>query len=234
MNISIIQSCYIPWKGFFDLIGRTDIHVILDGAQYVKRHWHNRNRIMTADGPIWLTIPVATKARFEQSIEDVRFAEPWAEKHWRAIELAYRRAPFFADEAPALRTLYEQADRLSTLTEVNELFLVGLLKRLGITTRVVRDRNFEPEGKRGDRLLDICRKAGATRYLSGPSARNYLDEAPFTAAGISVDWMSYGPYPPYPQRGPAFDHAVSVIDVLFAVGPDAPAYCQSLAKVHGP
>lgn len=234
MKVSIIQSCYIPWKGFFDLVGRTDLHVILDGAQYAKRHWHNRNRIMTPGGPIWLTIPVVTKSRFEQPIEEVGFAEPWAEKHWRSIELAYRRAPFFAEEAPALKALYEQADRLTLLTEVNELFLTALVRRLGLATKIVRDRALDAQGRRGDRLLDICRKVGATRYLSGPSARDYLDEAPFEEAGIAVDWMGYGPYPAYPQRGPAFDHAVSVIDVLFALGPDAAAHCRPLAEVASP
>src|SRR6266550_3181033 len=191
MRLAIIQSCYIPWKGFFDLVGRTDLYVVLDGAQYVKRHWHNRNRIMTPNGPIWLTIPVATKSRF------------------------------FADEAPALKALYEAAERLDRLTDVNTLFLQALMNRLDIPTKMVRDGEFAPQGKQTARLLDICRKAGASSYLSGPSARDYFEEASFAAADIAVEWMSYGPYPVYPQRGPAFDHAVSVIDLLFAVGPAA-------------
>jgi hypothetical protein len=173
-----------------------------------------------------LTIPVATKSRFSQPIDEVGFAEPWAEKHWRSIELAYRRSPHFAAEAPALRALYEKAGRLERLTEVNELFLRALMARLGVATRLARDGNFAPEGRRTERLLDICRKAGATHYLSGPSARDYLDEGLFRAAGISVEWMRYGPYPPYPQNGPAFDPFVSVIDLLFALGPAAADYCR--------
>ncbi|ANW00564.1 WbqC family protein [Bradyrhizobium icense] len=225
MRVAIIQSCYIPWKGFFDLIGRTDHYVVLDGAQYVKRHWHNRNRIMTPTGPIWLTIPVATKSRFEQPIDEVGFAEPWADKHWRSIELAYRKSPFFAEEAPALKAIYEAADRLERLTDVNTLFLKALIKRLNISTTMVRDSEYSPQGQRTERLLDICKKAGATRYLSGPSAREYFDESAFAAAGIAVEWMSYGPYQAYPQRGPIFDHAVSVIDVLFSTGSAAASYC---------
>jgi hypothetical protein len=228
MRVAIIQSSYIPWKGFFDLVGRTDLYVVLDGAQYVKRHWHNRNRIMTPGGPIWLTIPVATKSRFEQPIDEVTFAEPWADKHWRSIEMAYRKSPFFADEAPALKALYEAAERLDRLTDVNTLFLQTLMKRLDIATAMVRDSEFAPQGKQTARLLDICRKAGATKYLSGPSARDYLDESSFAAAGIAVEWMSYGPYQVYPQRGPAFDHAVSVIDLLFSSGPKAAAYCSPM------
>jgi hypothetical protein len=229
MRICIIQSCYIPWKGFFDLIGRCDEYVVLDGAQYVKRHWHNRNRIMTPSGPIWLTIPVATKSRFEQPIDEVGFAEPWADKHWRSIELAYRKSPFFAKEAPALKATYEAAERLDRLTDVNMLFLNVLMARLDISTSMVRDSEFSPQGARTERLLDICIKAGATKYLSGPSAREYFDESSFAAVGISVDWMSYGPYETYPQRGPTFDHAVSVIDLLFATGPAAASYCRPVA-----
>jgi hypothetical protein len=229
MRVCIIQSCYIPWKGFFDLVGRAGLYVVLDGAQYAKRHWHNRNRIMTANGSMWLTIPVSTKSRFEQPIDEVGFAEPWAEKHWRSIELAYRRAPYFAGEAPALKALYEEAGRLDRLTDVNELFLRALMARLGVATRLARDGDFSPEGRRTERLLDICRKAGATHYLSGPSARDYLDEEPFRAAGISVEWMQYGPYPTYPQNGPAFDPFVSVIDLLFALGPSAADYCRPIA-----
>lgn len=229
MRVAIIQSAYIPWKGFFDLVGRTDLYVVLDGAQYVKRHWHNRNRIMTPNGPIWLTIPVATKSRFEQPIDEVTFAEPWADKHWRSIEMAYRKSPFFGEEAPTLKALYETAERLERLTDVNTLFLQALMKRLDIPTKMVRDSEFTPQGKQTARLLDICRKTGAISYLSGPSARDYFEESSFAAAGIAVEWMSYGPYPVYPQRGPAFDHAVSVIDLLFSVGPAAAVHCRPMA-----
>jgi hypothetical protein len=91
-RISIVQSCYVPWKGFFDLIGQCDEYVIFDSVQYVKRHWHNRNRIKTANGVEWLTIPVVSKGRFEQPIDEVAIEKPWAEKHWRALELAYKHA----------------------------------------------------------------------------------------------------------------------------------------------
>jgi hypothetical protein len=120
-------------EGFFDLIGRADLYVVLDGAQYVKRHWHNRNRTMTPNGAIWLTIPVATKSRFEQPIDEVTFAQPWAEKHWASIEMAYRKSPYYQQEAPALKTLYEAAAQMQRLTDVNTLFLQALMKRLDIS-----------------------------------------------------------------------------------------------------
>ena len=107
-RIAIIQSAYVPWRGFFDLIGRCDEYVIFDTVQYAKRHWHNRNKVMTAGGPVWITIPVATKSRFEQPIQEVRVSEPWAEKHWRTIAFNYRRAPHYAALAPRLEALSRQ------------------------------------------------------------------------------------------------------------------------------
>src|SRR5215472_14314483 len=132
LRICIIQSCYIPWKGFFDLIGRCDEYVIFDSAQYVKRHWHNRNRIKTGNGVEWLTIPVVTKGRFEQPIDQVEIEKSWAEKHWHALELAYRRAPFFGEVAPVVKGWYERAEDKLRLTEVNEIFLRAIADLLGL------------------------------------------------------------------------------------------------------
>src|ERR1700730_3905907 len=117
VRICIIQSCSIPWNVFFDLIGRCDEYVIYDSAQFVKRHWHNRNRIKTAKGVEWLTIPAVTQGRFEQRIDQVQIEKPWADKHWRALELAYKRAPFFEQFAPTVKTFYERADKEALLTD---------------------------------------------------------------------------------------------------------------------
>ena len=224
MQIAIIQSCYVPWKGFFDLIGRCDEYVIFDRAQYVKRHWHNRNRIKTTSGLEWLTIPVITKGRYEQPIDEVEIEKSWAEKHWRALELAYRRAPFFEPLAPIVRGWYERADKQERLTTVNELFLREIAALLGLRTRIVRDTVYSVRGSKSERLLEIARAAGADRYLSGPSAKAYFDERLFTAAGIEVEWMTYQGYPEYPQLHGVFEHAVSVLDLVFCTGPQAPRH----------
>jgi hypothetical protein len=223
-RIAIIQSAYIPWKGFFDLVGRCDEYVILDGAQFVKRHWHNRNQIKTANGRHWLTIAVLTKSRFEQPIDEVEIAEPWAERHWQSLEHAYRRAPHFEAYASRVRAVYESLGNERLLTSVNEKLLRALLGMLGISLKISRDRDYAPQGRKSERLVDLCLKANAKRYLSGPSARHYLDESLFVEAGVDVEWMSYGPYPPYPQAGGTFVDAVSVIDVIFNTGPDAGRY----------
>lgn len=232
MRICIIQSPYIPWRGFFDLIGRCDEYVVYDSAQFVKRHWHNRNRIKTARGAEWLTIPVATKGRFTQPIAQVQIAEPWADQHWRGIELSYRHAPFFEQYAPLVRGWYEAAERERLLTDVNLLFLRGIAKTLGITTRIVRDTAYESSGAKTERLLAIARAAGADRYLSGPSARAYFDEPLFAAAGIAVEWMSYDGYASYPQLHGAFDPAVTALDLLFNTGPDAPLLLRPSARTQ--
>jgi len=226
MRISIIQSCYIPWKGFFDLIGRCDEYVVYDSAQYVKRHWHNRNRIKTATGVQWLTIPVVTTGRFEQSIESVEIEKPWADKHWRTLELAYKRAAFFEHVAPVVKGWYERAENQTRLTDVNAVFTEGIAKFLGLKTRIVRDAAYPAEGVKTERLLKIARAARADHYLSGPSARAYFDEQMFAAAGITPEWMSYDGYPEYPQLHGQFEHAVTALDLLFNTGPEAPRLIQ--------
>lgn len=227
MRISIIQSCYVPWRGFFDLIGRCDEYVIFDHVQYVKRHWHNRNRIKTATGLEWLTIPVISRGRREQTIDTVEIEKPWADKHWRAIDLAYRRAPHFATMAPRVRGWYEQAAKQTLLTEVNTIFLREIAALLGLGTRFVRDTAYPAEGAKTERLLAIIRAAGADRYLSGPSAKSYLDVSLLADAGVAVEWMSYDGYPEYPQLHGPFESPVSVLDLLFNVGPEASRYLTS-------
>jgi hypothetical protein len=217
----------VPWKGFFDLIGRCDEYVIFDSVQYARRHWHNRNRIKTASGVEWLTIPVITKGRYEQPINEVRIEKPWAQKHWRALELAYRRAPYFDALAPTVHDWFEQAGRHEHLSKVNAIFLRGIAGLLGLGTRIVSDADYPATGVKTERLLAIVRAAGADRYLSGPSARDYLDESMFEAAGVAVEWMNYENYPEYPQLHGGFEHAVSTLDLLFNTGPEAPRYLSA-------
>jgi hypothetical protein len=224
VRICIIQSCYIPWKGFFDLIGRCDEYVVYDSAQFVKGHWHNRNRIKTVNGLKWLTIPVITSGRLGQPIDRVEIGKPWADQHWRTLELHYKRAPFFEQFAPTVKHWYERADKQARLTDVNAIFLRGIAELLGLKTRMVRDTAYPARGDRMQRLLDIARAAGAQRYLSGPSARAYFDEQLFTSAGIEPEWISYEGYPEYPQLHGGFDHAVTALDLLFNTGPSAPRY----------
>lgn len=227
MRISIIQSCYVPWRGFFDLIGRCDQYVIFDHVQYARRHWHNRNRIKTATGVEWLTIPVISRGRREQTIDTVEIEKPWAEKHWRAIELAYRRAPHFVAMAPRVRGWYERAAEHTLLSEINVMFLREIAALLGLRTEFVRDTAYPAQSSKTERLLTIIKAAGADTYLSGPSGKTYLDEPLLAAGGITLEWMNYGDYPQYPQLHGPFEPSVSVLDLLFNTGPEARQYLST-------
>lgn len=234
-RVAIVQSAYVPWKGFFDLIARCDEYVIFDQVQFAKRHWHNRNLLKTPQGTTWITIPVDTKSRFEQAIEDVRISQgDWAERHWRTIKGNYSRAPHFARLGPIIEDLYGRAGGQPALTSINELLLRALCGLLGIRTRISRDTSYAATGTKTDRLLDICLKAGATHYLSGPAAKSYLEEAKFAAAGIAVEWMTYGGYPPYPQQWGPFEPAVSILDLLFNVGESSPEYWNTSSGLAEP
>jgi hypothetical protein len=225
LKIAIIQSCYIPWKGFFDLIGQCDEYVIFDSVQYARRHWHNRNKIKTPNGVVWLTIPVRTKGEFDGSIEEIQIEKPWAQKHWQSIEMAYTKAPHFKEVAPAIHRMYLKAANEMKLTSVNEIFLMELATMLGLKTRITRDSAYPKIGQKTDRLLNIALAAGATQYLSGPTARDYLSVPTFNNAGVSVEWMDYSNYPEYPQLHGEFSHTVSILDLLFNLGTTrAPAY----------
>jgi hypothetical protein len=219
--VAILQSNYIPWKGYFDLIARVDQFVLYDDVQYTRRDWRNRNRLKTAHGPLWLTIPVRVGGRYLQRIRDVEVEDTgWAEKHWRTILHHYAAAPAASDCREALEELYRTAPR-RWLTEINEHFLAGICGLLQITTRLRRSSELDLTGDRSERLASMCRQLGASTYVSGPAATAYLDAAPFQAAGIEVAWADYSGYPEYRQLHPPFDHHVSIVDLLMNEGRDA-------------
>jgi hypothetical protein len=220
-TVAIVQSNYIPWKGYFDLIARVDEFVLYDDVQYTRRDWRNRNRIKTAQGPKWLTIPVRVRGRYLQRIRDVEVDDAsWAEKHWRSITHHYAAAPAASDFSGALVELYRTAPP-RWLSEINEHFLVGICGLLRIPTRFRRSSELDLTGDRSERLVGICRQLGASTYVSGPSARGYLDENLFHAEGIRVEWADYSGFPEYRQLHPPFDHYVSIVDLLLNEGRDA-------------
>lgn len=228
-TVAIVQSSFIPWKGYFDLINLADELILLDHVQYTRRDWRNRNRIKTRHGPRWLTVPVQVKGRYAQRIDETVVSDPgWPVRHWSVIEQSYSRAERFAEHAGALQRLFcETEERL--LSRVNHRFLTALCELLGIRTQISWSTDYEPVGRRTEALLSLCRQAGATEYLSGPSARAYLDETRFAACGIAVRYMDYAGYPEHPQLHPPFLHEVSVVDLLLNAGTSAPGYLKSLA-----
>lgn len=223
-RVAILQSSYIPWKGYFDLIRHVDEFILFDDVQFTKRDWRNRNRIKTPQGPLWLTIPVQVKGRYLQAIKDTQISDPaWNRMHWRTIQTHYRRAPFFDDFKCALEELFLGCEHTS-LSEINHRFIAGLCRMLGITTKLSWSMEYAIEEGKNERLIGLCRQAHATEYISGPAARSYVEPEKFEAAGLALSFFDYAGYPEYPQLYPPFDHQVSVIDLLLQTGPDAPAY----------
>lgn len=227
-RVAIVQSSYIPWKGYFDLIAGADEFLLFDDRQFTKRDWRSRNRVKTAQGTQWLTVPVLVKGRYHQRIDEARTdGSTWREKHWRTIAHAYAAAPFFDAYAPTLEPLYLGSNETS-LSLVNRAFIDAICSALGITTPISWSSDYPGEGDRSERLLSLCLATGATEYLSGPAAKSYLDEQLFEDSGISISYMDYSGYPEYPQLHPPFEHEVTVLDLLFNTGADAPRYMKSV------
>lgn len=215
-TVGCIQSSYIPWRGYFDLIRQSDIFVFHDDIQYTKQDWRNRNRIKTAAGLTWLSIPVR-RATTHGVIDEVEIdnEQGWGRKHWRIIEAYYSNAPFFSQYAEFFRdTLTQRWDRLSHL---NVYIVSNICKTLGIKTPFINSRSLGLTGRKTDRLIQICRACNATRYLSGPSARNYIESDKFAAIGVDIEYMVYD-YSPYPQQFGPFIEGASIVDLLFNCG----------------
>ena len=228
-RVAIVQSNYIPWKGYFDLINSVDEFILFDDMQYTRRDWRNRNKVVAPSGVRWLTIPVEVKGRYFQAIKDTRIADSsWSTRHWKTLCFYYGGAPFFAPCAEVFEPLY-LACAETRLSAINRRFLEAINELLGITTTLTWSMDYELVEGKTDRLVHLCRQARATVYLTGPGARGYLDEDAFDAAGIAVKWMSYEGYPEYSQRREPFVHDVSVLDLLFNTGAEAPRYMLSVA-----
>lgn len=229
-RVAILQSCYIPWKGYFDLMNSVDEFILFDDMQYTRRDWRNRNKVVSPSGVQWLTIPVQVKGKYTQAIKDTLVADSsWCARHWKTLCFCYGGAPFFAPCAEILEPLY-LASTETHLSQINRRFLEAIAELLRITTKLTWSMDYELVDGKTERLVDLCRQARATEYLSGPSARGYIDEDAFRTAGIAVKWMSYDGYAEYPQRQEPFVHGVSVLDLLFNTGAEAPRYMLSFAS----
>lgn len=227
-KVAILQSNYIPWKGYFDLIAAVDEFILYDDVQFTRRDWRNRNRIKTPQGLQWLTVPVKVSGKYHQSIRETEIDGPhWAEKHWKALAQNYARAPHFSEVAAFIEPLYHRPG-YALLSDLNRLLIVAICGFLGITTRIRGSSDYTLKDGRTERLADLCLQAGGTEYVSGPSARAYLDEGVFAERGIKVTWFDYAGFPEYPQLWGEFTHEVTVLDLLFNTGLGAPGYMRNV------
>lgn len=228
MNCVILQPSYIPWRGYFHQIQKADLFIFYDDVQYDKNGWRNRNRIKTRNGPLWLTIPVLHRGSVSEHtpINEMRidWSKDWARKHWLSIQQAYSKAPYFEKYAVLLEDFYQRkAEYLADFTIDTTIALTRMLGNEN--TQFVRSSTLNASGAKTDRLVDLLGKVGATHYISGPAARDYLEEEKLTQAGISLEYMVYQ-YPQYEQLYPPFEAQVSIIDLLFMTGPQAGGYIE--------
>jgi hypothetical protein len=226
MKCVILQPSYIPWRGYFDQINRADVFVFYDDVQYDKHGWRNRNQIKTSQGRQWLTIPVHSQGVVEKSIPinqvTIDWSKAWNAAHWKTLGYAYGRAPYFQTYAELIEPFYLRRDKL--LADFTIDLTIALAGALGIHhTRFVRSSEVQVSGQKTDRLIQILTHLGADHYISGPSAREYIENDKFTSAGIRLEYMDYN-YPDYPQLHAPFDPNLSILDLLFMTGPDAMRY----------
>ncbi|WP_392560003.1 WbqC family protein [Orbus mooreae] len=227
-KIAILQSNYIPWKGYFDLIAMVDEFIFYDEMQYTKNDWRNRNKIKVNEGSRWLTIPVYSKGfqNSNQQIKDTIISDnSWNLKHWNIIKQYYKKSQYFGDYKLLFEDLFLNKEE-KYLCEVNYKFIKAINEILGITTKLSLSTDYQLISGKTERLVDLVKQANGTEYISGPAARDYIDADLFAQENITLSWMDYSGYPEYNQLYPPFDHNVTILDLIFNCGPDAANYMK--------
>jgi len=229
-KVAILQSNYIPWKGYFEMINMVDEFVLYDCVQYTKNDWRNRNLVKTANGVQWLTIPCRLES-LSQKINETKVSDKlWAGKHFKTIVQNYSKAKHFKEYAPIFEKLYKETADEELLSNINYKFLIAINDILGIKTKISKCEDFNLIEGQTSRLVQICKDAKATHYLSGPAAKDYLDEKLFEDENIKVEWMDYSGYGEYEQMYPPFVHGVSIIDLIFNEGSNASKFMRSFKE----
>lgn len=228
--LGIIQSNYIPWKGYFDIIGISDEFIIYDHAQYSKNTWRNRNKIKTPRGVQWLTIPVECKGKCTQKIREVVVSDPrWNVKHWKSLCANYARAKYFPQYKDMFEDLYLGCEE-KYLSLINYRFIIRICEILGIKTKISWDEEYELIEGKTKKLAYLCKQTNTNIYLTGPTAKGYLDDELFEREEKKIIYMDYSGYSEYEQLYPPFVHEVSVVDLIFNEGPNASKYMKKDAK----
>ncbi len=214
MKAVILQSNYIPWKGYFDLINDADIFCFYDEVQYTKNDWRNRNKIYSKNGLQWLTIPIEKDA-VKQKISEVRLPDDWEKKHLETIKMTYSRAPHVSQLTELLEDIYAEK-KFELLSEFNQYSIKKIAEFMGIKTKFVNSADYELKGDRVSRLINLIKDLGSNEYISGPSAKDYLinSEGVFNESNITLIYKNYPQYPEYKQLKEPFEQYVSVIDLL--------------------
>ncbi len=225
-KVAILQSNYIPWKGYFDMIAAVDEFILYDDMQYTRRDWRNRNQIKTPQGLQWITVPVHSKGKYHQKIKETEIdTTDWAKKHWDSLTKNYRRAPYFNEISNWLEPLY-LTNNYTNLSYLNRSFIVAICKYLNIRTLIKNSWDYTLCDDKTERLAELCIQAGGTEYISGPAAKDYIEESIFVERGIKITWFDYTGYSEYPQLWGDFIHEVSILDLLFNCGKKTHRYMR--------
>lgn len=222
-RVAVLQSNYIPWKGYFDIIHDVDEFIFYDEVQFTKNDWRNRNQIITPQGKVWLSVPVGSNEN--RLILDVEIKDSkWQKKHYQTLEMAYHKAPYWKQYEEFLRYVYLER-RWKYLYELNR-FLIEHISRdyLHIDTKFSDSRDYMTHGIKHEKLLSLVLEAKADVYVSGPAAKDYIIIEDYIRKNVKLIWKDYSGYPEYPQLGENFTHNVTIFDLLFNVGEDAPHY----------
>lgn len=222
MRVAIIQSNYIPWKGYFDIINDVDLFIFLDDVQFTKNDWRNRNLIKTSQGLKWLSIPVGTN--INRKINEVTIKnEHWQMIHYKTLQQYYKKAPYYSIYKKLLEEIYIET-KWSSLSSLNQFVIMKISEILGINTSFINSSDLNVSGRRLEKVINLLKKVNADVYVSGPAAKAYIDENVFQENKIELIYKDYQGYPEYPQLYPPFEHKVTILDLLFNTGPDAPYY----------
>lgn len=222
MKAAIIQSNYIPWKGYFDIIHEVDVFVFLEDVQYTKNDWRNRNKIKTPKGTEWITVPVI--GGIHQKIFQVKIdnSKKWIEKHKKTIHANYAASEHYDSYKEDILKIHNK--KFETISELNIYAIKLICRLLDIETKILTSQELGAQGKKDDKVIDICHSIGADHYISGPAAKDYIVKEKFEKAGIVLEYKDYSGYPEYKQLWGDFNHYVSVIDLIFNCGEKAPCY----------
>jgi len=216
----VLQPGYLPWLGFFDQMYKSDVFVIYDDIQYDKHGWRNRNRVKTAQGVQWLTVPILIKGQDNPLIKDVLINNKvdWRRTHLKTIKQSYSQAPFFDNYFGMFKGIYSK--EWEYLIDIDMTFIFALMEELGLTTKIEFSSKLGIMGKGTRRLVDICLYLGASEYLTGDAAKDYLDESLLCQNGVKLQYHHYQ-HPVYNQLYGEFVHYLSVIDLLFNHGKES-------------
>jgi hypothetical protein len=227
-KVAIVQSNYIPWKGYFDMIASVDEFILFDDMQYTRRDWRNRNQIKTPQGVQWLTVPVRVKGKYHQTVRETEIdGTEWAQSHWKALVQNYRRAPHFEEISTWLEPYFLNA-AYTHLSILNRMLIEAICGYINISTKISNSWDYVLQPGKTERLASLCEQAGGTEYVSGPAARDYIEPDLFAERGIALTWFDYSGYPEYPQLWGEFTHGVTILDLLFNCGKDAPLFMKHI------